>query len=541
MAEAAAPPPPEPGPASPPAPRRPRAPRPAQVPAALQVPLAALAAMLLALVLRLPARSLPIEGDAVAYGALARSLAGGDGFTLDGAAHDRYPPGWPAVLAVPVALGASVTAAVRGTAWLLGGVAAALLVVLGARWSRGRLSLPLLVALAAAHPDLALFAGGLVPGSEALTLVMLVGAILLAGTARPGARLTALVLAGLLPLIRYDALPFAAGAAWLAWSEATGPRVRRARGIALAVAFGPLLLWAVRTWIATGAPWGGGYAHHGLDLGRLPKNLLVFLGLIVPVGSLVLLLPYAAKGLRTLWRGREARSLVRTVLLAAAAHLFLVLLFAGPTGSGGGALKFSSGSLRFGLAAWPFVFVAAAMAVTTEKPPLRRFVVGAAWVLTVPLALHAVSGGLQRALPAGPLAAARLHALAEAFDAAVATAGPTDWIGFDLLPRTNEGVEVFLGERAPRRVTGTFVGPRGSEPRGRFPRAPVLPVDGPFPKDGQILLVTDVPREGTVFTGDRPDLGIGGRGIFHRVRVLEVDAGRAGVFRVDAVKRPSAR
>ncbi|MFO0933827.1 MAG: hypothetical protein U1E39_14150 [Planctomycetota bacterium] len=187
------------------------------------------------------------------------------------------------------------------------------------------------------------------------------------------------------------------------------------------------------------------------------------------------------------------------------------------------------------------MFVAAAMGVTVEKPPLRRFVVGATWLLTVPLALHAVSGGLQRALPVGPLAAGRLHALAEAFDAAVAASGPTDWIGYDLLPRTNEGVEVFLGERAPRRTTGTFAAVKDPAPRGRFPRAPSLPVDGPFPKDGQVLLVTDVPRDGTVFTGDRPDLGVGGRGIFHRMRLLEVDAGRAGTFRVDAVKRPSPR
>jgi len=511
------------------------------VPEPLKVPLAALAAALLALVLRLPATALPIEGDAVAYGALARALAHGEGFALDGVAHDRYPPAWPALLAVPVALGTSVTQAVRTTAWMLGGVAAALLVVLGARWSRGRLSLPLLVALAGAHPVLALFAGGLVPGAEALTLVLLLGALLLADRARPGLRFVALVAAGALPLVRYDALPFAAAAAWLAWRAADGPRVVRARVVALVVPFAPLCLWALRTWIVTGAPWGAGYAHHGLAFDRLPKNVLVFLGLLVPVGSLVLLLPFAARGLRALWKGREARALVRAALLAAAAHLLLVLLFAGPTGSAPSALRFSSGSLRFGLAAWPFVFVAAAMGVTAEKVPLRRVVVGATWALTVPLALHAVSGGLQRAVPAGPMAAGRLHALAEAFDAAAARAGPTDWIGFDLLPRTNEGVEVFLGERAPRRTSGVFVVPRAGPPPGRFPRAPQLPVEGPFPSDGQVLLVTDVPRDGTVFTGERADLGVGGRGIFHRMTLLEIDAGRAGTYRVDGVKRPSAR
>jgi hypothetical protein len=288
-------------------------------------------------------------------------------------------------------------------------------------------------------------------------------------------------------------------------------------------------------------PFGAGYAHHGLSLARLPKNLLVFAGLLVPVSSLILLLPYGARGTLALWRGAADRAGVRPVLVAAAAHLAIVLLVAGPSGAGESALRFSSGSLRFGAVAWPFLFVAAAHALAAERVAVARVVAGLTWTLCVALALHGVSGGLQRAVPVGPLAAARLHVLAEAYDAAVAEAGPADWIGLDLLPRGNDGVDVFLGDRAPGRRTGVLVRPRVGPRPGLFPRAGLLPLAEPVPAGAQVVLVTDVPRDGPVFTGERSDLGVGGVGIFHRALLRTIDGGAAGMLRVDAVRRPSAK
>lgn len=518
-------------------------------PVALRGALAVGLAVLLALCVRLPARDLPLEGDAVAYGALARSLAAGDGFTLGGAPHDRYPPAWPALLAVPVAAGSSVTAAVRGTAWLLGGAAAGLLVALGLRLGlrhglRDRQpapGLPALVALAGAHPVFSLFVGGLVPGPEALVVVLLLSAWLLRTAKRPAARWLGLAAAGLLPLVRYDALPFSVALAVLGWRDAAGPRVTRTRVLVLVATCLPFALWLVRNVVVLGRVFGSGYEHHTFSLARLPGNLLVAVGLWAPVVTFVVLLPSVVRGLKSLWGGRAHRAVARAALLGAAGHVVFVLLLAGPTGAGDGALRFSSGSLRFALAAWPVVLVAAALGLRAEKPPLRRVLVGLTFALTVPLSLHAVSGGLQGVLPTGPLAAARLRLLADGVDLALRHAGPNDWIGFDLLPRRNEGVEVFLGERAPGRTTGVLVVPRRGPPAGRFPTALALPLDGALPEGGQLLLLTDVPRDGPVFTGDRLDLGVGGRGIFHRTVVAELDRGRAGTLRIDSVVRPGAR
>jgi hypothetical protein len=132
--------------------------------------------------------------------------------------------------------------------------------------------------------------------------------------------------------------------------------------------------------------------------------------------------------------------------------------------------------------------------------------------------------------------------LAAAYDAAVAEAGPADWIGVDLLPRDNEGVAVFLGDRAPGRTSGVFVrspfGPR----RGVFPLEPLLPFDRGLPKGAQIVVVSDVPREGVVFTGDREFVAggtrrrVGGPGIFARTTLHEIDGGAAGAYHVDSVR-----
>ena len=504
-------------------------------------PLAAAAvALVLTLLARLPARSLPLEGDAVAYGALARALAHGEGYTIDGVPHDKYPPLWPAIVAVPVVLGSTVTSAERGVAWALGGLASALTVWLGARLARGRLSLPLLVALTAFHPALALFAGGLVPGSEAATLCVGLAVASLGLSRRRTAGVVALGLAGLLPLLRFDALPFALAALACGWMRAEAGSSRwRDRGLACLLTIGPLLAWLVRTWIVAGSPLGHGYDAHVLRWGRVPGNLLVLAGFVLPAAGLGVLWPFVPRGLKAMWSAPVAdRLAVRAMLVAVAAQLGGLAFLAGPGRGGGDVLAWSSGSLRFGLAVVPLVLASGLLGLEAAPRKVARLVGAMAVALAVPLGVYLVAGGLQRALPVRPAAAARLHALAEAFDRAAAEAGPRDWIAIDLERRTNAGVEVFLGDRAPSRRTGV-VAADPATPVGRFPRPAVLPMADGFPKGGQVILVTDRILDGVIYTGDRPDWKVGGQGIFHRVLWTTVDGGAAGRYDLHYVRRPS--
>ena len=163
-------------------------------------------------------------------------------------------------------------------------------------------------------------------------------------------------------------------------------------------------------------------------------------------------------------------------------------------------LAWSSGSLRFGLAVVPLVLASGLLGLEAAPRKVARLVGAMAVALAVPLGVYLVSGGLQRALPVRPAAAARLHVLAEAFDRAAAEAGPRDWIALDLERRTNAGVEVFLGDRAPGRRTGV-VAVDPATPVGRFPRPAVLPMADGFPKGGQVILVTDRILDGVIYTG----------------------------------------
>ena len=241
---------------------------------------AALISFVLAAAVRLPSLSLPIEGDAVAYGALAKSLATGRGYTIDDATHDRYPPLWPALLSLPVAAGVPVTLAARATAALLGALAAALAAVLagqlartGRRRSPPRSSWGRSVAL---HPCLALFAGGLVPGSEAIA----------ARPRPPRSRSSPRASRGRAPRGR------ACAASGPPAPDRRAPlRARRRRALVFARGRGggrglgrllpavlvclPVAAWVVRAFVLSGSPLGAGYAAHAPSLARIPKNLLV--------------------------------------------------------------------------------------------------------------------------------------------------------------------------------------------------------------------------------------------------------------------------
>ena len=495
--------------------------------------LAALLALALSFAARFPAASLPIEGDAVAYGALARALARGDGYTIDGASHDRSPPAYPAVVSLAIRGGASVTDAVRRTSLALGALVAPLTVLLGARLVRGRLSPWLVAALASLHPALVLFAGGLVPGSEALAIDLVLGSFLLLSGSSRGVRALGLVLAALVPLARYDATPFAIAAIGLAVVRRPAgtslPRV--AAGTACAVLL-PLLLWCLRNAAVSGSPLGHGYASHAFSIARVPQNLLVLAALVLPAAGLGLLSVFAPSGAKALWNVEgEPRALARAALLACLAHLLLVALFAGPTFGHDGSMSFSSGSLRFGLAIVPFVLVAAAAGLASRPAAWRTTVAVATLVPSLALSALLASGPLQRSLPMAPMEAARLDLLADAYRAAVAEARDSDWIAFDLAPRANAGVEIFLEDLGP---SGHRVGVvKAPEiPRGLFPRPDVLPFAVELPADRRAVLVTDRPvPEGPIYTA-------GGQGIFHRVLLSSIGRpGRDAVVTIHQVRR----
>lgn len=513
-----------PSPPSPPSPRRARA-------------WAAAFAAILALAVGALAEGLPLAGDAVVHGALARSIAAGEGFALDGVANDRVAPLWPALLAVPVALGASVTAASRTLALLLSAVTAALTVVLARRVTRDRLSLPHLTALAGLHPALALHGGGLLPGPEGLLLALLLGAGLLALSERPAARRAACVLAALLPLVRFDAIVFPAlVAAHLVRTRPRSASKRRTLLLAGCLLL-PVLAWGIRTFLVSGSPLGRTDASHGIAFSNLPRNAVVILGLVVPAAALGLLLPFLVRGVRSLWAARVAdRPVVRGLLRGVALDLLLVLLFAGPDAFGPHALSLSGAGLRQGILAVPFVIVAGLHGLALGPARWRRPVGGAVVALAAVLSLVLLSGPIQGVLPFPPLAAGRLHAVARAYDEGVREAGASDWIALDLKTRDEVGIEVFLGDRAPAHRTGVLVA--APVPAGLFPRAPLLPLVDALPKDATCVLVSDLPREGVIFTGDRPDLHVGGQGIFLRVLLREVDLGRAGRFGIHQIRRP---
>ncbi len=227
---------------------------------------------------------------------------------------------------------------------------------------------------------------------------------------------------------------------------------------------------------------------------------------------------------------------MRAALVGAGFHLLLVALFAGPTYAGDGSLAFSSGSLRFGLAAVPFVILAA-LAGLGAKPVRMRGPVAAMIAVAGPvLAAWLLCGPIQRALPFRVQAAGKLDLLAEAYDAANAEAGPKDWIALDLAPRTNAGVEVFLGDRAPARRTGVVAAAR--RPAGIFPRGAVLPLRDGLGGDVRCWLVSDLEYDGVIFTGQRQDLGQGGQGIFQRIAWKEIQGGSAGSYTIHQVVRP---
>ena len=471
----------------------------------------------LAMLLRCLCVGLPIEGDAVAYGALARSLADGAGYAIDGRAHERYPPGHPLLLAIALQFGGTVTGTTRTLGVLLGGAVAVLLVSIGRRVIQGRVPTAALVVLAAAHPAFALFVGGLVPAAEGTALVLLLGAIRLALTEGPRARLAAVALAGLLPLVRYDLIAFPIAVGWHVHRTAKGRGllgIAAARAPAFALLFAPVLAWILRTIVVSGRLFGSGYASHAFSFARIPANLLVLAGLVLPAAGLGILWIYVPTGVRRLLRARASdRPVVRTALLGAALHLALVAVFAGPTFRGDGALAFSSGSLRFGLAAVPFVVLAAVQGLAAAPVLPRRAVVLAVGGVCVLLSIWLVAGTIQRWLPFRTQAAGRLDALARAYDATVAAAardgGRQDWIGLDLLPRPNAGVEVFLGDRAPERRTGVVAA--AEVPPGIFPSAPVLPLREGLGGDVRCWLLSDLEYDGVIFTGERKDLGRGGR------------------------------
>ena len=491
-ADTLAPPPPPPSPpssdvATATAPARVRAPRRPARPW-----LAAVAALAAAMAIRLPSSSLPIAGEPVAHAALARALADGEGYAAPGVASAGVPPLYPALVAIPVALGAPASHAIRWTGIVLGGLGAALFVLLAARWPGAKASGWAAAGLVAVHPALVAWAGGLSAGPEALGLALALASVRLSFASGRRVRTAGLALAGLLPLCRYDLVPFAVAAFALAWARSRGAtRPRRAIGIAATLAFLPLLAWLGRNALVAGSVFGPADGAHGLSLARLPGDTLVLAALVLPVAGLGLLLRWAPAGLAAVaaTRGPD-RAPLRAAWIAVGSHLLLVVLFAGLSRGADGAFAFTADALRAGACAVPFVLLAVlcGLAAAGGRGRGRRRLVAATVAVAAAASVLIGSGPIQRRLVvSGPYEAGRLDVFAEAVRAAGEAAGPTGSVAFDLRPSADLGIEAFAGDLVPGRAVGALAA--GRAPRGAS-GAPRLETWG-LPGGGGLVLVRD--------------------------------------------------
>lgn len=191
------------------------------------LPFAALAVALAAFVATVPLGGLAHVTDEVAYTLQARLFAAGlrtgppgdapnlldyPFWVAEGASHSPFPPGWPALLAVGVALGVPwlVNALLAGVLPLVAGA-------LGRAWGGPRAGL-VAAAVAAVSPQWWLLGGSRMAHAS---VVAALGALLLVGLRAPAGR-----------------------AAWAGAGLALG-YVVLARPFDAAVAGGPLLLWAL--------------------------------------------------------------------------------------------------------------------------------------------------------------------------------------------------------------------------------------------------------------------------------------------------------
>lgn len=462
--------------------------------------LAPLLLLLIALGLRLPAFGLPVEGEAARLASVAELVGNERGWV-----PAETAPVMPVMAAVLVASGIAPTDAIRLIDLLFGALIAPLLFLLGR--SLG-LSMGLAVwcgLFAAAHPLLAINAGGVHPGPSGVALACLLSALLLlrserSRTRRAGALVSTLLIlshsAGALygiPLLAYYAL------------REPGPRLQLLLPAAGLVA---LLLGPVAPWRTSGEITGVG----GLLLGWLP---LAGLGVVWVMSGV---------GMRRLGSGDSPGSgAFRTWAIGAALHLIaLVALPLGPAagleldGPSGGILLVPF-VLLTGLVGW-----ARAAAGIPKLAPGIRTGRRAVCLGAVAGSLLLVSGALQvLVLPASPAAAGRLTWLRDAVAQASAAAGERGWIVLGVA-EDDPATQASLADAHPGRALCRRA-PLDEKPDEDGLRV-LLPFPaGAYPADQPFAVVVHAPRRDADATVNGVTT-FGGEGIFEQEPVSRVGA-----------------
>jgi hypothetical protein len=213
-----------------------------------------------------------ITPDSVVYLEAARNLADGRGLVTSDEGIElrpltRFPPAYPAALALPTALGADSLDAARWLALALFGANVALVGLLIARSAPGSRWLPAIGAvLIACSPEMAMLHGAAL--SEPLFLLLGFSGLLLLSRhleqPRDSVLLAAALATGLATLTRYVGLALVATGLLAILLAANPSARRRARDAAIFAAVGllPIAAWALRNRLAGGSATGRSFAFH---------------------------------------------------------------------------------------------------------------------------------------------------------------------------------------------------------------------------------------------------------------------------------------
>ena len=289
--------------------------------------------------------------------------------------------------------------------------------------------------LLAAHPLLALGAGGALASTGALAAALLLAALLLLARRGPVGRRVGLFLLVLLPLAEPPCVAYVPFLLVAWWSREPSRRWRVA-GLVLALA----------TLVATPFPARG---HDG-DVG---SRVLAFGLQWAPAALLLGLLPFLPAGIAHAWRvPGAARPVVRAWLAGAGVHVLLLLLLQAPPG-----FAFGWEGLTTGVPLVPLGVALGLVGLARLAAARRRTVVRALLGGAVAASVFCVIGPLQTWwFPGSTPPAGRLWRLARVVGAAGDAAGPAGWVAFDVGSALDACETERLGDLLPGRRTGTL-------------------------------------------------------------------------------------
>ncbi len=359
--------------------------------------------VLIAFALRLPALSLPLEGEGARLASLGGHLGSEQGWVPSGEA-----PLVPALTAIFVSSGLHPTQSLRVLDMLM----ALLLPVLGAGLAGAlgcsRSTSLWLALLLAVHPLLVLGIGGALVGTAGVASVLVLAGLWAVCAERVGMRRLGLVCGCLLPFCSPAAAVFTPALIWLHARDEPGRlRVLGPLVGALALVFGPVL-----------PAWTAGLPQQGLPflLGWLPLVLLGGLLVGVPTGA------------NRLLRGETQSAAVSRAWLVSTLGLLLLQLLRGLDGP----LAFDLDS-NAGLLLVPPLLLAGLLGLERSAWRFASSVRVGSVLAGLLLGVFVAHGGLQvRIDPSAPLAAGRLEWLRNATHQAAAVVGPGGWIVLDV-------------------------------------------------------------------------------------------------------------